>query len=90
MSQWTEVRDNIVSALGVDDVTEQLKQQVTNQILTAVLPEVTAVADKFISQVQAQAKEESGWTKIRDAVVLPMAISGFLKIVTYALTKCSK
>ena len=28
--------------------------------------------------------------KIRDAVVLPMAINGFLKIVTYALTKCSK
>lgn len=90
MSNWTDIRDGIINALGVDNVTEELKQQVTNQILTAVLPEVTAVADKFISQVQVQAKEESGWTKIRDAVVLPMAISGFLKIVTYALTKCSK
>ena len=33
MSKWTDVRDNIVDALNVDVVTDELKDQVTNTLL---------------------------------------------------------
>ena len=33
MSKWTDVRDNIVDALNVDVVTDDLKNQVTNTLL---------------------------------------------------------
>ena len=90
MSNWTEIRDQVSNVLGVAEVTEEVKATLTKNLIEKVLPEVETLADNFITQTQEQAKNESGWTKIRDAVVLPVAISGFLKIVTYALTKCSK
>lgn len=40
MSKWTEVRDNIADALYVDDVTEEVKQGVTQKILDEVIPVV--------------------------------------------------
>ena len=90
MSNWTEIRDQVSNILGVAEVTEEVKETLTKNLIEKVLPEVEKLADTFVAQTQEQAKNESGWTKIRDAVVLPVAISGFLKIVTYALTKCSK
>lgn len=38
MSKWTDVRDNIVDALNVDVVTDELKDQVTNTLLEQVMP----------------------------------------------------
>jgi len=34
MSKWTDVRDNVVDALHVEDITEDVKQHVTNTILS--------------------------------------------------------
>ena len=38
LSKWTDVRDNVIDALKVEDVTEEAKQQVTKAILEEVLP----------------------------------------------------
>ena len=37
MSDWVKFRDSVVDALRVDDVTEQVKQNVTAAILKEVL-----------------------------------------------------
>lgn len=34
MSKWTDVRDNVVDALHVSDVTEDVKQHVTATLLS--------------------------------------------------------
>ena len=47
MSKWTDVRDNIVDALHVDDVTEDVKQKVTSTILAQVLPVISEAVDGF-------------------------------------------
>ena len=44
MSKWTEIRDNIVDALHVDKVTEELKQRVTAAIINEVLPPIEDAA----------------------------------------------
>ena len=85
MSKWTEVRDNIVDALNVDDVTEQVKQNVTNAILAEVIPVIENSVDSFVDTIKEQAKEETGWCKLRDGVVLPVVIQNAVKPLTLVM-----
>ena len=87
MSKWTDVRDNIESALKVDDVTESVKQQVTKAILAEVLPSIENAVDGFTATTKAQAANETGWCKIRDGIVLPLVMQGAVFVVKTVLTK---
>lgn len=87
MSKWTDIRDSIVDALNVDVVTEDMKNDLTRNILTNALPAVEDVAGKFIATIEEQAKSESGWNKLRDGIVLPLVINGGIYVVKYVLSK---
>lgn len=87
MSKWTEVRDNVVEALHVDDVTEQVKQNVANAILTEVVPIVENAVDSFVATTKEQAKNETGWCKVRDGVALPLIMQGLVYAVKTVLAK---
>ena len=87
MSKFTEVKDNIVEALHVDDVTEQVKQNVTNAILTEVVPIVENAVDNFVATTKEQTENETGWCKVRDGVVLPLVMQGLVYAVKTVLTK---
>ena len=76
MSKWTDVRDNIVDTLHVDDVTEDVKQHVTATLLSEVIPVIENAVDAFCATTKEQAKTETGWCKIRDGVVLPLLMQG--------------
>ena len=87
MSKWTDLRDDVVEILDVDEVTEQMKQELTRQVVESILPSVTTVADNFVSKVKQQGKNESGCCKIRDMLVLPLVINGSIYVVKKVLTK---
>lgn len=87
MSKWTEVRDNIVDALHVEDITEDVKQHVTNTILSEVIPVIENAVDRFCETTKEQSKTESGWCKIRDGVVLPLVMQGGVYVVKLVLSK---
>ena len=87
MSDWTDVRDNIVDALHVDDVTEQVKQNVTAAILKEVLPMIENAVDGFTATTKEQAKDETGWCKLRDGIVLPLVMEGLVFVVKTVLEK---
>ena len=87
MSKWTEIRDGVLDALNADDVTEELKESVTQKVIDEVIPAVEDVAGKFIATIEAQAKDETGWNKLRDSIVLPLVINGAIYIVKYVLNK---
>lgn len=87
MSKWTDFRDDIVESLQVEEVTEQVKQNLTRQIVESILPAVKTAADGFISKIKEQAKTEKGWCKIRDMLVLPLMIEGAIYVVELVLTK---
>lgn len=77
MSKWTEIRDGALEAIkeGAVDVVEETKQEFLANFLEAGVPVVEAYAEQFKAAVKEQAKTETGWCKIRDAYVIPMAIS---------------
>ena len=87
MSKWTDFRDDIVESLQVEEVTEQVKQNLTKQIVEAILPAVKTAAESFTSKIKEQAKTEQGWCKIRDMLVLPLLIDGAIYVVDMVLTK---
>ncbi len=74
MSKWTDFRDGIESAIDFDHIGEDVKQDVTIAALNELLPTAEVMANKFITAIRDQAKDESGWCKIRDSVVLPAVI----------------
>lgn len=87
MSKWTEMRDDIVESLQVEEITEQAKQALTKQIVESILPAIKTTADGFTSKIKEQAKAEQGWCKVRDLLVLPLVINGALYIIETVLTK---
>lgn len=87
MSKWTDIRDNALDALHVDEVTEEVKQGVTRKILDEVIPVVESAVDAFCVTTKEQSKTESGWCKIRDAIVLPLVMQGGVSIIKTVLSK---
>ena len=87
MSKWTDFRDDIVESLQVEEVTEQVKQNLTKQIVESILPAIKTAADGFTAKIKEQAKAETGWCKIRDMLVLPLLIDGTIYVVELVLSK---
>lgn len=87
MSKWTQIRDNITGALDVKDINEQVKQNVTQAILAEILPTIENAIDGFTAATKAQAKDETGWCKWRDAIVLPLVMQGAVYVVKTVLQK---
>lgn len=87
MSKWTDFRDSMESALDIADVTEAAKEQVIASITGDGMDAISAVADKFVAQIQAQADTEQGWNMVRDKFVLPLLINGVIWAVKLVLSK---
>ena len=87
MSKWTDFRDKVIESIHVEEVTEDVKEDFTRWLLDILLPAVKPTADDFVVQLRDQAKDESGWCKVRDLAVLPFVIEGGLWLIEKALTK---
>lgn len=87
MSKWTEVRDGLVSALDANEVAEAAKNQVIASLTGEGMEAIEAVADKFVEQVQSQATTESGWSKARDLIILPLVINAAIWLIKLVFSK---
>lgn len=87
MSKWTDIRDSIEQAVSDTQIDEQVKQAVTQQCYDMILPSLRKLGDGFVDAIKAQSADESGWCKVRDAIVLPALIEGSLWLVELVLKK---
>ncbi len=76
MSKWTDIRDRAVAEAKEAKIDEAVKQSVARKFYDDVLPALQEVGGSFTEAVKEQSKTESGWVKIRDAIVLPGCIQG--------------
>lgn len=76
MSKWTDIRDGALDAMkqGALNVVEETKQQFMTNFIEAGVPVVEEYAAQFAEKVKEQSVNETGWTKIRDAIVIPFAV----------------
>lgn len=76
MSKWTDIRDGALDAMkqGAIDAVEETKQQFLANFIEAGVPVIEEYAAQFSAKVKDQSADEAGWTKIRDAIVIPFAV----------------
>ena len=84
---WVTFRDSVIDSLKFDKVTDSMKDELVKWLLDVLLPMAKTAADDFVAQIKAQASSETGWCKIRDAIVLPFVIEGGLWLIELALNK---
>ena len=87
MSKWVEMRDSIVQALKVEEVTDDLKIKVTHSIIDNVFPGIEEAVANFVEKIKQQAPNETGWCRIRDGIVLPLVLEGLVFVSKTVLTK---
>lgn len=90
MSKWVEIRDAALANLEVGKVTEGVKQNFTTWLVETLLPVAEVAADKFVGQIVEQAKDETGWCKVRDLIVLPGIVRGGLWLIKNTLAKTAE
>lgn len=81
-----DLKNDIVGQLGTA-LTEDAKKALLIYIRDHLLPIAKDVAQKYVDQLKDDALSESGWTKFRDAIFLPILIDGSLWAVNAVLEK---
>ena len=89
MSEWVKIRDTAVDALGLDEVGKTMKGNLNNWLVNEGMDVITVAANKVIDQCKKDAPEEKGWCKVRDALVLPLAIQGGLTVLKVVIEKAA-
>ena len=87
MSQWTNFRDAIEGEIENVKLDELAKQELTKNIVDNVMPAVDAWVDKLSAGLTEEAKEETGWCKIRDGIVLPYVLKAIMYVGKQALER---
>ncbi|WP_294155518.1 hypothetical protein [uncultured Selenomonas sp.] len=87
MSQWTNFRDAIEGEIENVKLDELAKQELTKKLVDNVMPAVDAWVDKLSAGLTEEAKEETGWCKIRDGIVLPYVLKAIMYIGKQALER---
>ena len=85
MSKWTEIRDDIEAEISEMKIDEQVKQTVTQKLYDVVLPSLRSLGNGFTDAIKEQSKNETGWCKVRDAIILPTVIQSALWLIDLML-----
>ena len=89
-SKWVEIGDSVVEALKVKEVGKSMKADFVTWLGTEGIEFAQAFVDEVISECKEDAPKETGWCKIRDSVVLPMALSVGMYVLRMVLTKAAE
>ena len=68
-------------------VTDTAKSAFLNWVKDKVLPSAREMAEAYLEAVKASAKEETGWCKARDTLVIPALVSIGLWVAEQAVSK---
>lgn len=81
-----ELKNEVIADVK-DYVTDTAKATFLSWVKDKVLPSVREMAEAYIEAVKASAKEETGWCKARDTLVIPALISSGLWLTEQAVSK---
>ena len=81
-----ELKNEVIKDVK-DYVTDTAKSAFLNWVKDKVLPSVREMAEAYIEAVKASAKEETGWCKARDTLVIPALVSIGLWVAEQAVSK---
>ena len=68
-------------------IAEEVRKNILAVLANEAVPAVEAFLDKFAAGVKAEAANETGWCKVRDAVVIPYAIQAIMWVSKYVINR---
>ena len=89
MSGWVDVRDSLVEAMKLEDIGKNLKADFVTWLGGEGLDFAQDVVDKIIEECKKDAPTESGWCRIRDTFVVPVALNVVMYVLRTVLTKAA-
>ena len=89
MSKWVEVRDSLVEALKIEEVSKDLKNSFVTWLESEGVEFAQKFVDKIIEECKVDAPKETGWCRIRDAFVVPVALNLAMYILQFVLAKAA-
>jgi len=90
MSKWTEIRDSLVNAMKIEDMGKNLKNDFVTWLSGEGLDFAQGFVDEIISECKKDAPNESGWCKIRDTFVVPVALNIVMYVLKTVMTKAAE
>ena len=81
-----ELKNEVIADVN-DYVTDTAKAAFLSWVKDKVLPSVREMAEAYIEAVKASGKEETGWCKARDTLVIPTLVSIGLWVAEQAVSK---
>ena len=90
MSKWVEIRDSLLESMKADQVAKSVKSDFITWLTAEGIEFAQTFADEVAKECKADAPNEKGWCKIRDGVVLPIALSVGMYILRTVLTKAAE
>jgi len=88
-SKWVQVRDSALEAIKAEEVGKAVKDRFVGWAETEGIAFIDEFADGVINECRKDAATETGWCKVRDAFVLPVAITGGVFVLKLVLTKAA-
>ena len=90
MSKWVEIRDSVLEALKLEEVGKGLKNKVVGWIGSEGVEFAQALADEIKEECKKDAPTESGWCKIRDTFVVPVALDIGMVLLKLIIEKAAE
>ena len=81
-----ELKNEVIADVN-DYVTDTAKAAFLGWVKDKVLPSAREMAEAYIDAIKASGKEETGWCKARDTLVIPALISCGLWLTEQAVSK---
>lgn len=88
-SKWVGVRDSLVEALKIEEVGKDLKNSFVTWLESEGVEFAQKFVDKIIKECKADAPQETGWCRIRDAFVVPVALNLAMYVLQLVLAKAA-
>lgn len=89
MSKWVEIRDSVLEALKLEEVGKGLKDKFVGWVSTEGVEFAQALVDEIKDECKADAPNESGWCRIRDTFVVPVALDIGMVLLKLILEKAA-
>ena len=81
-----ELKNEVIADVK-DYVNDTAKAAFLGWVKDKVLPSVREMAEAYIEEVKASGKEETGWCKARDTIVIPALVSIGLWVAEQTVSK---
>ena len=81
-----ELKNEVIADVK-DYVTDTAKAAFLSRVKDKVLPSVREMAEAYIEAIKVSGKEETGWCKARDTLVIPALVSIGLWVTEQAVSK---